>query len=132
MREMSLMFQLALLRVSSDERAITFVANLYTSRPFMWMKCSPSRTVRALAGWALPPAGTDKRSPPEPSERKTDEITPPGSSLACNTKAPAPSPNRIHVSRSVQSRNLDRVSAPITKAVLIAPLRIVCVTISNA
>ena len=68
-----------------------------------------------LAGCRLPPPGTDNRSSPEPSERKTAAKTPPGSSLACKIKAPAPSPNKIQVSRSFQLTTLDRVSEPMIK-----------------
>jgi len=105
------------------EEAITRVAKRKTSRPSMWMKCSPAWMVASAAGWRLPPAGTDSRSPPEPSERITAESTPPGRSLACSTKAPAPSPNRMQVLRSFQLTKRESVSVPITNAVLIDPLR---------
>ncbi len=80
----------------------------------------------------LPPAGNESRSPPEPSERITDEISPPGSSPACSTNAPAPSPNKMQVFRSCQLTKRDSVSAPITTAFWIDPLRIACVAISSA
>ena len=46
----------------------------------------------------------------------------PGCSCASSTTAPAPSPNSTQVVRSLQSRMREKVSAPITKARLCAPV----------
>jgi hypothetical protein len=98
----------------------------------MCMVCCLFNIVSWLVGRRLPPAGIESKSPPDPSDRITAESTPPGSSPACNTKAPAPSPNKTHVLRSSQFTNRDSVSAPMTNAFCIEPLRIACEAIFNA
>ena len=49
---------------------------------------------------------------------------PPGTLLAAISSAPAPSPKRMHVPRSVQSTNRLRVSAPTTSTYSLSPARI--------
>ena len=56
----------------------------------------------------------------------------PGSSAALTTAAPAPSPNRTQVERSVQSVTSDSFSAPMTIALRAAPARIAWSTVASA
>ena len=67
-------------------------------------------------------AGRLSKSRPEPSERNTAERTPPSTSLALRTTAPAPSPKRTQMLRSRQSMMRLMVSAPMTRAVSMLPL----------
>ena len=64
----------------------------------------------------LPTLGMASKSLPAPSDRSTLESTPPATGLAFNTTAPAPSPNKIQVLRSCQSKMRLMVSAPIISA----------------
>ena len=75
-----------------------------SAQPFRW------RLIRVSAG------------PAAPSECITGEGSSPGSALS--TAAPAPSPNRIQVPRSFQFTILDRLSEPISRAVLHKPAAI--------
>ena len=54
------------------------------------------------------------------------------SSSAPSTTAPAPSPNRMQVRRSSQSIRRDSVSAPMTSARLIWPLRMKALAVAKA
>ena len=98
---------------------ITRVANLKTSLPFMCILpyLCPLTSTGMSPMSMLPTLGMPSRSPPEPSERRTAESTPPSTLLAVSTTAPAPSPKRMQVPRSCQSMTRLIVSAPITSAV---------------
>ena len=69
-------------------------------------------------GFRVPGQGAMRASACEPSEPSSNERTPHGASVACNTTAPAPSPNSTHVVRSVMSRFFEITSAPTTRIVL--------------
>ncbi len=105
---------------------MTRVANLNTSPPFMVilpsLSCALSAPGSVSASW-LPTVGMVSRSQPEPSERSTLDSTPPSTSLARRTTAPAPSPNRMQVPRSCQFSTRLMVSEPITSAVCMLPER---------
>ena len=70
--------------------------------------------VSSVTGSAVPPAGWVSSSAAVPSSASIDWMTP-GSSPGSRSDAPAPSPNRTHVVRSVMSRTRDRTSAPMTR-----------------
>ena len=68
----------------------------------------------------VPPAGIIKMSAAVPSAPRTVPSIP-GVSDACTITAPAPSPNRIEVVRSVKSRILLKISAPTVRTVSAIP-----------
>ena len=76
-------------------------ARLKTSRPFgMRTVWSLASTVSAEAGVRVPPAGIHRISAAFPSAPRI-EPSMPAASDARTTAAPAPSPNRMQVPRSV-------------------------------
>ena len=85
------------------------VANLKTSRPFIFTKASGFSKCRE------PDPGSQRCSPPPPSAPSSNPRNPPWST-ACITTAPAPSPKRTSVERSSQSRIFERTSPPTTRA----------------
>ena len=108
-------------RSSRQAAAISVTARLKTSRPFgiriAWSRAS---TVSCDAGRRVPPAGICRMSAAVPSAPR---IVPsiPGRSEACTITAPAPSPNRIAVVRSVKSRIRLKISAPASRIVSAIP-----------
>ena len=66
---------------------------------------------------AEPPAGIDQDLGRACRRRRAPSRCTPGSLDGCSTTAPAPSPNRTQVVRSVKSRTRDSTSAPITRTV---------------
>src|SRR6266545_5229043 len=79
--------------------------------------------VSEVIGSPEPPAGTVSSSAWPPSSARSESMSP-GSSLASRRAAPAPSPNRTQVVRSVMSRTRDRTSAPTRRMRSAAPARI--------
>src|SRR5699024_9325536 len=70
-----------------------------------------------------------KYLPPEPSEPSSNDNIPLLSLTLPSIAAPAPSPNKTHVLRSVQSVILDNLSTPITKTWLYTPVSINCLPV---
>ncbi len=68
----------------------------------------------------VPPAGIIRISAAVPSAPRTVPSIP-GRSDACTITAPAPSPNRIEVVRSVKSRIRLKISAPASRTVSAIP-----------
>ena len=95
------------------------------------MKCLRSAMVVGPAGQAEPPAGTMIPSAPVPSEKRSIPNRPPGWSLAWSTTAPAPSPNRTQVLRSVQSMNRLNTSTPTSSTFRYMPLRMKLVAVAR-
>jgi hypothetical protein len=89
--------------------------------------CRRSSTVAWVVGFTLPPPGMLSDMASVPSVWIDVESTPRGlGSPACaplgpSTAAPAPSPKRMHVVRSVQSTTRDRSSTPMTSTCFICP-----------
>ena len=80
---------------------ISVTARLKTSRPLgMRTVWSFAATVASEAGVRVPPAGIHRISAASPSAPRTAPSNP-GVSEARTTAAPAPSPNRMQVPRSV-------------------------------
>mmetsp|Transcript_18855 Transcript_18855/g.55749 ORF Transcript_18855/g.55749 Transcript_18855/m.55749 type:complete len:317 (+) Transcript_18855:366-1316(+) len=103
------------------------VANLYTSLPTIEMGAYvPVVTDATDASGRSAPAYPRQRSgrpaPFECSAKPSTPSSPSPSTAACSTTAPAPSPNKTHVLRSLQSTQRERASAPMTSAVLYAPV----------
>ena len=96
-------------------------ACLNTSRPSIFIKCSPCSRVSAEAGCLLPPPGSMSRLDSRPSERSTLERMP-ARSVACTRAAPAPSPNSTHSERSFQSVMQLIFSAPMTSTLSALPV----------
>ena len=93
---------------------MTRVANLKTSRPFILTYLSGSSNFRE------PLPGSQRFAPPPPSAPSSKPRKPPASTRSITT-APAPSPKRTSVERSVQSRIFDSTSPPTTSARLDRP-----------
>ena len=91
------------------ELTSTRVANLKTSRPFIFTSLSAS------SKWREPLPGSQRFSPPPPSAPSSKPRKPP-SSTGSTTTAPAPSPKSTSVERSVQSRIFESTSPPTTSA----------------
>ena len=82
---------------------------------------SSAPRVSSDGGYSVAAPGSVSRSPPDPSAPNTVASTPHGAGLALSTTAPAPSPKRTQVERSLQSTTRVSVSEPITSAVLYVP-----------
>ena len=106
---------------SRHEAAISVTARLNTSRPFgMRIRCRLAATVSGVAGSREPPPGIDQDLG-RGAVGAEDGAFDPGRSAACTIAAPAPSPNRMQVCRSVKSRIRLNTSAPISSTVSAIP-----------
>ena len=97
-------------------------ASLNVSPPRIRMYCSRAATMACVAGLAAAPPGIQMEYVAAVSVVNSMPRVPPGSSDADMTTAPAPSPKRTHVLRSVKSVQRLIVSAPMTRACLPSPL----------
>ncbi len=97
-------------RIASAELTITRVANLNTSRPFI-VRTRGAAVRRA----AIRSPGSSSSLPPAPSAPSSKPRKPPRST-GSSTTAPAPSPKRTSVERSVQSSTRESMSPPTTSA----------------
>ena len=96
-------------RMSFADETMTRVANLKTSRPFIFTYESGFSKCRD------PEPGYHRYSPPAPSAPSSNPMKPPRSTGSMTT-APAPSPKRTSVERSSQSRIFESTSPPTTSA----------------
>src|SRR5207244_7719253 len=80
--------------------------------PFIFMRCCRPSSIFADAGMRDPPPSTHTRSQRLPSECKWVERIPLPSVEGSRSTAPAPSPNKMQVLRSVQSMMADMTSVP--------------------
>ena len=120
-------------RAFSEISAMPRTADLKTWLPSILMKCCRFWTVSAEAGRAEPPASTRMRFARLPSEPMAVETMPrEAPSPASRTTAPAPSPKITHVPRSCQSRMALIFSAPTTRALRAAPVRMYWRAMSRA
>ena len=103
----------------SEASAIAVTARRNTSEPSM------TSLVPGLdePGSMVPSFGTQSMSATVPSTPSSEARTPAGASVAWMTTAPAPSPKRMHVARSVKSTNQLRRSTPTSNTVPAAPER---------
>src|SRR6266540_362809 len=97
-------------------------ATLKTSAPFIFTKWVRSRTTFSEIGSFEPPPGWSRIGTYEPSAwRRVVRSPRRGSSVGFSTIAPAPSPKRMQVFRSVQSVRRVSASAPTTSSFFTAP-----------
>ena len=96
------------------------VASRKTSRPFMCTHWRPASIIAGEAGLREPPPGRQRSAPWLPSTPSSNPWKPPLATGSI-TAAPAPSPKRMQVPRSVQSTIFESVSEPITSAFCATP-----------
>src|SRR6266581_2814191 len=94
-------------RASRAVASKVLTATLKVSLPFILTYCCRPASMASDAGRREPPPGTHTKSQRSPSECKWVDRTPRSSSEGSSKAAPAPSPNRMQVLRSVQSVTLD-------------------------
>ena len=89
-------------RTCRQTSVIERTATLNVSPPIILMNGSLSARVSGrFAGWSEPPPGMQMKLEPAPSDRIVVERTPWSDFVALSSVAPAPSPKRTQVARSV-------------------------------
>ena len=108
--------------VASMDWTSVRTANSKIARPCMCNVVSRCATDSWVDGWRLPPARMPTRSVSAPSQPRSDARRPLSTSASrVTTTAPAPSPKMTEVARSSGSRTREKVSAPMSSALLNGP-----------
>ena len=119
----------ALSKAFSAVCPMTLTANLYTSLPSICTYVRPFSRASSVGNIAVPLAGMLRYLPPFPSAPISMPRIPYPSGTGPKTAAPAPSPKRTQVLRSLKFNTRLRISAPITRTRLYIPVSIYCVAV---